>query len=67
MVEQNFTRPKGDFWSYLNSLYEIVVVWDDRKTQIETGQVCHQAYLSGWRLREKMNMDPCFKYIKGYK
>ena len=26
VVEQNLTRPKGDFWSYLNRPYEIVVV-----------------------------------------
>ena len=29
VVEQNLTRPKGDFWSYLNRPYRIVVVWDD--------------------------------------
>ena len=29
VVEQNHTRPKGDFWSFLNRPYEIVVVWDD--------------------------------------
>ena len=28
-----------------------------RATQIVTGQVCHQAYLPGWQLWEKMNMD----------
>ena len=22
-------------------------------------QVCHQAYLPGWQLEEKNNMDPC--------
>ena len=32
MVEQNPTRPKDDFWSYLNRLWEIVVVWGDRMT-----------------------------------
>ena len=33
------------------------LVWT---TQIETGQVGHQAYLHGWRLGKKINMDPCF-------
>ena len=27
-------------------------------TKIVTAQVCHQAYLPGWQLWEKMNMDP---------
>ena len=31
VVEQNLTRLKGDFWSYLNRPYEIIVVWDDRE------------------------------------
>ena len=29
VVEQNLTRPKGDFWSFHNRQYEIVVIWDD--------------------------------------
>ena len=29
MVEQNLTCPKGDFWSFHNRQYEIVVIWDD--------------------------------------
>ena len=29
VVKQNLTRVKGDCWSYLNCLYEIVVVWDN--------------------------------------
>ena len=29
VVEQNLTRLKGDFWSFLNRQYEIVVIWDD--------------------------------------
>ena len=29
MVEQNLTRPKGDFSSFHNRQYEIVVIWDD--------------------------------------
>ena len=32
VVEQNLTHPKGDFWSYLNRPYGIVVVWDDWTT-----------------------------------
>ena len=34
VVEQNFTCPKGECWSYLNLPYEIVVVWGDRTTRI---------------------------------
>ena len=29
VIEQNLTRPKGDFWSFLNHPYEIVVIWDN--------------------------------------
>ena len=29
VVEQNLPRLKGDFWSFLNHPYEIVVIWDD--------------------------------------
>ena len=32
VVGQNLTHPKDDFWSYLNLLCEIVVVWDDWTT-----------------------------------
>ena len=32
MVEQNLTRLKDDFWSYLNRLCETVVIWDDQST-----------------------------------
>ena len=32
VVEQNLTRLKGNFWSYLNRPYDIVVVWDDETT-----------------------------------
>ena len=32
VVEQNPIHPNGDFWSYLNRLYKIVVFWDDRTT-----------------------------------
>ena len=29
VVEENLTHLKGDFWSFLNRQYEIVVIWDD--------------------------------------
>ena len=30
VIEQNLTRPKGDFWSFfVNMRSEIVVIWDD--------------------------------------
>ena len=29
VIEQNLTRPKGDFWSFFNRPYEIVVIWDN--------------------------------------
>ena len=32
VAEQNLTRPKDDFWSYLSRLCQIVVVWDNRTT-----------------------------------
>ena len=32
VVEQNLAHLKGDFWSYLNRLHGIVVVWDDWMT-----------------------------------
>ena len=32
VVEQNFTRLRGDIWSYVNRPYWIIVVWDDRTT-----------------------------------
>lgn len=32
MVEQNPTRLKDNFWSFLNRLCEIVVIWDDQST-----------------------------------
>lgn len=32
VVDQNLTRPKDDFWSYLNRSCEILFVWDDRMT-----------------------------------
>ena len=28
VVKQNLTHPKGDFWSYLNHPYKIVIIWD---------------------------------------
>ena len=27
VVKQNLTHPKGDFWSYLNHPYKIVIIW----------------------------------------